>query len=423
MRENFLHYVWKFKRFNLIGLRSSKNEAIDVLSVGTHNHNSGPDFFNAKLRIGTQLWAGNVEIHVKSSDWYLHQHDSDPAYDSVILHVVYDNDTAVFRANDTEIPTLELKPLIDTKLIENYKNLLYKKPTWINCESDFNSIDAFVINHWLERLFVERLEQKSDQINTILKASNYNWEAVLFKMLAKSFGQKVNSDAFYSIANSIDFSVVRKISTQSEGLEALFFGQAGWLEDEKDDDYYKGLQNTYKFQKQKFQLSNSGVTACQFFRLRPLNFPTLRLSQLARLYHKELQLFSKVMAARKKSDFYELLQVTTSSFWETHYTFSKSSKPKLKSVSKAFIDLLIINTMLPLKYCYNKNKGDYDNDAIIELALDIDSEKNSIVERFHTLKYTSKSALHSQGLIQLKTEYCDNNKCLQCAVGNTLLGK
>lgn len=421
MQEDFLHYIWKYKKFSPSSLQTTSGEPLTLVNVGQHNHNSGPDFFNAQINIGGQLWAGNVEIHMKSSDWYLHNHENDAAYDNVILHVVYAHDTEIFRKDTTVIPTLVLKNYIGDELINNYQNLITKRDKWINCENDFASVDSFVLDNWLENLYFERLERKSKDISALLTTSNNDWEFVLFKLLAKNFGLKVNADSFLSVSSSFDFSVLRKNQTKPELLEALLFGQAGLLEEHIENSYHQNLSKEYKFLKQKFNLDHSHVTPIQFFRLRPPNFPTIRLSQLAMLYHKEQNLFSKVIAATTIKDLYKLFKVSTSEFWTDHYTFSKASKSTKKILTDSFIDLLLLNTILPLKFSYANHLGQSMDTLILSIVQDISSEKNGIVNTFNSIKSVSKTAMQSQALIQLKTEYCDKNKCLQCAIGNSLL--
>ncbi|NRD24553.1 DUF2851 family protein [Winogradskyella litoriviva] len=423
MQEDFLHYIWKHKAFDSSLLKTSNDEVISISNLGQHNHNAGPDFFNAQLSIGDQLWAGNVEIHIKSSDWYVHNHETDKAYDNVILHVVWEHDTEIFRSDNSKIPTLELKNVVDLNLIHNYKNLMQSK-TWINCESSFSSVNEFVLNNWLERLYIERLELKSESINQLLKESNNNWEAVLFKMLLKNFGLKVNGESFLSIANSIGFSIVRKLQNDVLDLEALLFGQSNLLFDENiEDAYYIDLKHRYGFLKQKFNLTNQGVLPMQFFRLRPPNFPTIRLSQFANLYSLEQNLFSKVMQLNSKNEFYKLFNLGVTTYWTTHYTFSKTSKVFKKLMTKPFVDLLIINTLIPLKFSYAKFQGKSIEEELFQLIKEIKIENNSIVSKFLDLKPLEKNALNSQGLLQLKQKFCDNNKCLQCAIGNSLIVK
>ncbi|MBU3823059.1 DUF2851 family protein [Flavobacteriaceae bacterium XHP0103] len=421
MQEDFLHYIWKYKKLDISKIKTTHGDAISIRSVGQHNFNAGPDFFNAKLKIGDQLWAGNVEIHINSSDWYLHNHELDKTYDNVILHVVWEHDTDVFRKDNSVIPTLELKPYVSKLTLNNYEKLFSKSDKWINCEHDFPSINNFKIKNWLERLYFERLERKSEDINRLLAFSKNDWEAVLFKMMAKNFGLKVNGDAFLSISESIDFSIIRKSQSELIILEALFYGQAGMLEEDIQNPYYFELQKEYKFLKQKFSLKNESVATVQFFRLRPSNFPTIRLSQLATLYHENQNLFSKIIEINTLEGFYDLFSVSTSPFWESHYTFNKSSKTTKKVLTKAFVDLLLINAIIPLKFSYAKFQGHNIEESIISLIESISSEKNSIIEKFNSLKPVSSSALQSQALLQLKNEYCNKNKCLQCAIGSSLL--
>lgn len=423
MQEDFLHYLWKLKKFETLNLQTTKGEQVVIQNVGTHNYHTGPDFFNAQLIIAGQLWAGNVEIHIKSSDWYVHNHEVDPNYDNVILHVVWEHDTPVFRKDNSEIPTIQLKNYVSQVALNNYAKLFNSKQTWINCENSITNVNPFIVTNWLERLFFERLESKAKAIEAILKASNNNWEAVLFKLLAKNFGLKVNGDAFFSLANSFDFSVVRKQQSNLQGLEALFFGQAGLLDQDIQEAYYIALQKDYAFLKQKFKIDNTSVSPFQFFRLRPPNFPTIRLSQLANVYHLHQNVFSKVIASDSVADIYKLFSVSTSPFWESHYTFDKVSSARKKHITKSFVDLLLINTIIPLKFCYAKQQGKSIEEEIVNLMQQLNPEKNGIVDKFASLKVVSESALESQAIIQLKNLYCDKNRCLKCAIGNTILAQ
>ena len=423
MREDVLHYVWKHKKLDVLNLETTSGATVDLISVGAHNHNSGPDFFNAQLNIGGQLWAGNVEIHVKSSDWYAHNHETDKAYDNVILHVVFEHDAEIYRADNSKIPTLELKHYVEKNVIDTSILLLSNTGKWINCEANFSAVPNFTISNWLQRLYFERLERKSKFIQDLLKSSNNNWEAVLFKMLAKNFGLKVNGDAFLSVASSLDFSIIRKLQSNVQDLEALLFGQSGLLEENNQNPYCKELLNRYIFLKQKFQLDNSDVQTMQFFRLRPPNFPTIRWSQLANLYYLQGHLFSKIIETNNVSEFYKLFSAGTTEFWKTHYTFESSSKYSNKKLTKSFTDLLLINTILPIKFHYNKHSGIKQVGSILDLISQIKPEKNTITNGFNALKSVSGSAMDSQALIQLKNEYCDKNLCLHCAIGNSILSK
>ena len=281
-------------------------------------------------------------------------------------------------------------------------------------------IDSFIFENWLERLYFERLEQKSSIIQEILTTNNNNWEATLFILLAKSFGLKVNGDAFLNFANSFDFSIVRKVSNNVEQLEALFLGQAGLLSNKKESIYFERLKKEYKYLKVKFNLTPILGGQVQFFRLRPNN---LRLSQLAYLYNKYQNLFSKIIEIDSLELFYSLFEVSTLPFWETHFTFEKESKKSTKKLTKSFIDLVLINTIIPLKFVYLKSLGKSDYSSLFTVLEQIKPEKNSIISRYNDLKIKSSNAFKTQALLQLKSEYCSKQLCLQCAIGKTILNK
>ena len=423
MQEDFLHYVWQHKKMSLKSLKTTAQQPITLKAVGLANVNSGPDFFNAQVRIGTQLWAGNIEIHVKSSDWYVHHHETDAAYDNVILHVVWEHNMEIYRKDNTPIPTLELKNYVLPHTYKNYNTLLNQKQYWIPCEPNMKEVEAFTVNHWLERLYLERLEGKYKFIENQLIESKQNWEAVLFWQLAKNFGLKVNGDAFLSIAKSMDFSVVRKSQFEAHQLEALFFGQAGLLDTEAQDVYVSELKSTYAFLKTKFSITNNGVLPVQFFRLRPPNFPTIRLAQLAALYSRCTNLFSSIIEAQSLDQLHAIFEGATSKFWDTHYTFEKTSKSTPKTLTKPFMNLLIINTIIPIKFAFNKYNRQTNQEDVVAIMRKIPMEHNSIVDKFQTLYAFGKTAFDSQALIQLKQNYCSKNKCLQCAIGSALLNR
>ncbi len=421
IREDFLHYLWKHKLFDFSDLKSDDNEEILIINSGIYNLNSGPDFFNAQIKIANQIWAGNVEIHIKSSNWYVHHHELDTAYDNVILHVVWENDMQIFRKDNSSISTLVLKEYVPKNLIFKYQELFSKTQKWINCDINIKKIDAFTFNNWLERLYLERLQSKSDFILDLLQKSNNNWEAVLFKLVSKNFGLKVNGDAFFQLANSFKFSALQKNQTNLERLEALLFGQSSLLEGDFEDVYFNHLKKEYSFLKLKYKLTPLHKSEIKFFRLRPNNFPTIRLSQLANLYSSQQSLFSKIIEINKINDYYKLFNVSTSKYWETHYSFKSTSVKRRKQLTKSFIDLILINTIIPLKFVYLKHIGKLDEEIILQLIQQLKPEKNSIIEKFNSLKIETKNALQTQALLQLKNEYCNKNNCLQCAVGNKLL--
>jgi len=423
MREDFLHFIWKNKLFKLGELYSVLDEKIQILKVGTHNFDAGPDFLNALLIIGNQKWAGNIELHINASDWYVHNHEQDKAYDTIILHVVWNNDVAVFDANNNQIVTLELQQYVDDSLLESYNKLFSKSKKWLNCEKDISSISKFTLDNWLEKLYVERLEKKSDLILNLLQQSNNDWEAVLFKLLAKNFGLKVNAGAFLNLANSFDFSVLRKCFSSVEQVESLLFGQANLFKKDCDDLYYKSLKEEYKFLQNKFKLTPIHVTEIKFFRLRPNNFPTIRLSQLANLYVKEQSLFTKLMSINSLEVFYDLFKVGVSDYWKTHYSFGVASKKSSKNLTKSFVDLLLINTIIPLQFMYQKQQGNLDIEKLLSLINQIKPEKNSIIDKYNKIGVKSNSAFKTQALLQLNTNYCKKNNCLSCVVANVLLNR
>lgn len=423
MKEDFLHYVWKFQKFAGLDFCTTNGEKLHIRNPGSQNENAGPDFFNSQIELDEQLWAGNVEIHIKSSDWYAHGHETDPAYDNVILHVVWEHDAEIYRKDGSPISTFAIKEYVPKISLEQYQNLFSKRPKWINCENELGDVDSFILENWLERLYLERLQKKHARVAQELADSQNHWEGLLFSMLCKNFGLKVNSESFFSIAKSVDFAIVKKCARDRLELESLLFGQAGLLEGDKEDWYFKMLKNQYGFLQQKFDLRNDQIIVPVFFRLRPPNFPTLRLAQLAMLYSERNNLFSEVIAADKMKAFYDLFHVAASEYWDTHYNFGLCSMVRKKRISKNFIELLVINTIIPIKFSYAVHQGQDISDSILQLASEIPSEDNSIIKKFKSIRSISKNALQSQALLQLKSEYCDKNKCLQCAVGNWIVGR
>ena len=423
IRENFLHYLWKYKLFATLNLVSFSGKSIQILHCGMHNFDAGPDFFNAKIKIEGQLWAGNVEIHIKASDWYVHNHENDSVYDSVILHVVWDNDVSVFRKDNSIIETLVLSDYVNTAVLQNYKRLFQANNLWINCERQLTNLDSFLLDTWKEKLYIQRLERKTTKIIALLEQSNHNWEAVLFKLLAKNFGLKVNGTAFFNMANSFDFSVFRKYWHKNMSLEALLFGQAGLLFEDKESVYFEKLQYEYAYLKHKHNLKPISQTEVKFFRLRPNNFPTLRLSQLANLYFVNHSIFSKILEINDLDSFYNLFSVETSEFWKSHYSFETVSKTATKKLTKSFINLLLINTIIPLKFVYLRTKENFNVEPLLSLIREIPSERNRIITNFTQFGIPAKNALASQGLLELKAEYCNKNRCLDCAIGANLLRK
>lgn len=420
MKEDFLHYIWQFKKYDAALLTTVQGAPVQVLHSGQYLQQSGPDFFNAQLVIGGQRWAGNVEIHIKSSDWYLHSHESDLQYDNVVLHVVWEHDTEVLYKDGSEIPVLELKNIADVSLLESYQRLTAAK-NWIPCEKELAGLNAFVLGNWKERLFFERLERKALPVMALAKETAGDWEAVLFCFLAKNFGLNTNGGLFFEMAKSLPFSMVRKESFELQQLEALLFGRAGMLSGTYEDLYPKALQRAYTYASQKYHLQPFIPEPAEFFRHRPDNFPTIRMAQLAALYHTRQNLFGKLMQAQTPADFYALFNVPVSSYWATHYRFDKDSVARRKQPAPSFVDLLIINTIMPVKFAYARSLGKDITEELILLLQEIKPEKNAVMDKFAFYKIPAVSAYDSQSLLQLKNEYCTHHRCLQCAIGLSLL--
>lgn len=420
MQEDFIHYLWKFKKLSGQQLQTTEGKEIKINSLGTHNFFSGPDFFNGRVEIDGQDWAGNVEMHVKASDWYLHGHDDDPAYDNVILHVVWSHDAEITRRNDVNIPVLDVSKYVDAQLVQSYRKLFaVKNNQFINCENQLDSVDSFLRDQWIEKLFFERLEYKSDRIKHILKQNNNDWEAAFFQLLARSFGTKTNADAFEQLASSMDQSVVRKLAKDAFQLEAALLGQSGLLEEAKKDRYFKELVDEYAFAKAKHVLKPS-LTPMKFFRLRPANYPTVRISQLAMLYQRNPMLFGEILLAKTRSDIHRLFDIKASKYWNTHHVFDKETEEREKILTADFIDLLIINCIVPIKFMQARYIGKDKTEELIELMYELKPEKNTIVSGFKKL-FKVENALQTQSLLQLKPNYCDVNKCLSCDIGVALL--
>lgn len=402
-------------------LRTTQGDELQVVKPGSCLKTSGPDFFNAQIIIGNQKWAGNIEIHNKSSDWYLHNHHEDQSYDNVILHVVWENDVDIYRKDNSIIPVLEISNFVSKKALFKYSKLKERK-SWINCENNILDVSDFVLKNWQEKLYLERLEKRSEEIQKCLEFSKNDWEAVFFWFLAKNFGLNVNGDSFFQMAKSIPFEIIRKESFDPQNLEALFYGTLTMLES-YEDTYGRDLYIRWEYLKQKYNLKDHLVAKVEYYKLRPDNFPTIRLSQLAQLYAKHQNLFSKSIALSSTNDFYELFDVGVEKYWETHYQFDRLSVCKKKLLSKSFIDLLMINTIVPFKFLYDRSFGKETFEDSIKILEEIKPEKNVIVDKFIAIGVKSDNAFQSQALIELKKKYCDLGKCLTCSIGIELLKK
>jgi hypothetical protein len=417
MNEKLLYYLWQQQLTNKPMTTTDQRELV-VVRAGQRNTNSGPDFLFAQLQLDKITWAGHVEMHIKSSDWYVHNHHVDKAYDNVILHVVWEEDMPVFASDDHPLATVVLRDFVDKTLIHRYQELS-TSDLWIPCADRIKHIDRFKQMAFFDRLYLERLAQKTKVFQQWLDQTANDWENVLFIALAKGFGLSVNGLAFAAIAQSIPFSVIRKTQDHEE-LEALLFGQAEMLRAETDDAYLEKLQKKYRYAKHKLQL-NEVNEKVKLFRMRPSSFPTIRLSQLAQLYALHSQLLNNILEGDPQKIVEEVFRVSTSDYWSTHHVFGKEHAKRNKGLSKSFLDLLIINTLIPYLFCYYKAHGINKTDELISWASSIQAESNSTIRAFSSLGVSAASALDSQALLQLKNAYCDQKKCLSCSFGQEFI--
>ena len=415
MREEFLYYVWENRLIDKT-LQTTEGESVEVVATGYRNTNSGPDFLEAKIQIGDKLWAGHVEIHVKSSDWKRHGHQTDKAYQNVILHVVYEHDTKV-----NDIPTLELKGHFDETLFANYQRFISSQG-WIPCEKSIAQVPVFTRLSWLDRMAVERLEGKSESVNKILETNQFDWEDALYKLLMRYFGLKVNNEAFEYLATILPFKTLLKHADNLLQVEAMLMGCAGFLEDDFTEEYPLLLKREFAVMKAKFNLLTMPAERWKFMRMRPSNFPTIRLAQMAQLIHKNGCLFSKIREAKNAVEVRALLDVKASEYWETHYRFETASETKPKHLGDATADILIINAVVPLLFCYGKLHKD---ESVCETALqfleETKAEDNAIIRHFAQCGIKTENAMQSQALLHLYNMYCKRKRCLECRLGNVLL--
>lgn len=414
--EQLLHYVWKHKIFPLKALQTTSGLSVEVIDPGLSNTDAGPDFFNAKLKIDGTLWVGNVEIHTLASDWYRHGHDKDRAYDSVILHLCQQADCDILRPNGEAIPQLLL--VCPEQVQAHYEELL-QADAHPPCYSILSSLSKLTVHSWLTALQTERFEQKTRLIDERLKRCNRNWEDAFFITLARNFGFGLNGDAFETWAGVVPFRAVNKHRDSLFQIEAFFFGQAGLLEETCTDEYYLQLQKEFRYLQHKFELPPvMNVSLWRFLRLRPDNFPHVRLAQLAYLYHKEQSLFSRVMEAATIKEVEQVLKTRTSPYWEEHFRFDKTSPKREKAMGEGSQELLIINTVVPFLYAYGVHKADEQlSDRAERFLEELKAENNQITRRWGGVGLLVRTAADSQAIVQLQKAYCDKKKCLYCRFG------
>lgn len=418
--ERFMEYIWQFKFFGT-AIKTQEGVPLTVLHPGIKNHDSGPDFFNAKIRIGKTLWAGNVEIHVKSSDWYLHGHHNDSSFDNIILHVVHQNDTPVKRKNDEVIPTLELKDKIDPELIEKYKNLLGSLK-WIPCQGLLGELPFYLLTSYFDALMIERLENRAQKIEMELEATGNNFHEVFYRNFLTAFGFKINNVAFELLAKSLPVNLLTKHTDNPTQLEALLFGQAGMLKTIYTEEYPKSLQREYNFLKTKYNLEPVDNKIWKFMRSRPQNFPSVRIAQFANIMVNTDGNLASMLRITNIKNLESLLTAGVSEYWTSHYRLGTPSAKRQKRLGRSSVDLLLINSVIPFMFVYAKHQNDINlQRSALDWLENIRPENNVIIRRFASLGILASSATQSQALLQLKANYCDNKKCLECRIGHYLL--
>jgi hypothetical protein len=419
MQEALLHYIWQHSLFENEEYIADTGEKINILATGTHNRDGGPDFTNAKIVIDGMKWAGNVEIHGKSSEWKNHGHHRNAAYDNVILHVVENVNTICTGRSGRRIPCIKLK--FDQRIKDKYHELLNREEL-IRCSDFLNKIDPSLITFWLSALAVERLCSKTRQVQNIFKTTQGSWEETFYIHVAQSFGLKINSLPFELLAKATPLKVLAKHRKTQFQLESLLFGQAGFLENGTVDEYKSKLKEEYQFLKKKYKLKNIEPHLWKFLRLRPSNFPTIRIAEFCSIIYDSKGLFSMVLECTNAQQIRELINCNVSDYWKKHYTFGKVSQYKNKSLGQSSVNAIIINTIIPFMFIY----GDYKNkeemkDRAIRLLEQLPPENNKITKKWTIYNIKARHAAESQALLQLTNIYCRYKKCLECQIGNLVL--
>ena len=422
MTEDLLHFIWKYKLLKPVDFCTTSNVSLQINKYCEQNIHAGPDFTDARVKIGNTEWAGTIEIHKKSSDWFLHNHHTDKAYDNVILHVVYEHDKEIHNSKQQQIPCFELKQFLMNDVLHRYENL-YQNKQEIPCGSLFNEVPEIIREPCLERMLVDRLEAKTNFIEELFTFTKNNWDETFYLLLCKNFGFHVNSDAFLQVGKSIPLNILLKHTNSLEQVEALLLGQSGLLNESFKDDYAQTIYKEYTYLKHKYNLKPIPHTL-KFLRLRPKNFPTIRLAQLANFILKYQHTFSKIVEANSIKDVKKLFVTSVSDYWKTHYTFDEQSIFEEKNLGQSSIENILINTVCPLLFFYGKTKQDED---LVEKAVkwyyDLKPEKNNITKLFEAISFKPLQAAHSQALLQLNNNYCSKKKCLQCSMGVFILRK
>jgi hypothetical protein len=423
MQEAFLQFLWQYQYFERTDLKTVQNEPIQVLRPGMLNQNAGPDFSNARVIIDGISWVGSVEVHLRSSEWFAHHHNNDGSYESVVLHVVWENDKAVTHEDGTELPTLELRSRVLPELLTGYRKLMHSA-FQIPCAKQLHDVADLIRNSMLDRVMIERLEVKSGVVVELFEGNNGDWEETAYQLLARNFGFKLNSEPFLQLARSLPYKFLRKHIDRPIQVEAMLFGVAGFLTERSGTDYHRLLRREYGMLRGKYQLERSELHASQwkFMRLRPANFPSLRLAQFAALITLRKNFFSNLIETSEVQKLSEWLRVSQSEFWTVHYSFKKRKKETVWNMGKESVENVAVNTLVPLLVAYGKSK---DEQSYIEraenLLRQVGAERNRITRQWSDAGWQVKNAFDSQALIQLFNSYCTPRRCLNCSIGTALL--
>ncbi len=419
MKEEFLWYLWSNKLIKQ-PIITAEGEPFLIMEPGILNTNAGPDFFNAKVKIGSTIWAGNVEVHVKASDWNKHGHQYDRKYNNIILHLVYENDVHIVNSKGKSIPTLELRNGFDEKIYFRYRDFRESR-WWIPCANLIGKTDKFIARSWLKKIRNEIILFKADAIRKILIMNNHDWNQTLYTVLATGFGFHVNAIGFETLAKSLPYQIILENKNDLITVEALLFGQAGLLQDLKGD-YPAKLYSRYQQIKKSHLLEPMDPKLWNFLRLRPSNFPTIRIAQFASILHQSSDLYKELININEKNELFDFFSIQCSNFWTNHYTFYKTSKQQVKKLGKEAIISLVINIIVPLKYLHGRLHSEDDFlEKSVHILQRLPSENNKIVRKFHALGLQINNASDSQALLFLKKQYCDHKKCLECRIGQHLI--
>ena len=411
MREEFIYYLWENRLLSL-DLKTTDGDEINVVSVGNRNFDSGADFVNARVKIGGTLWAGQVEIHVRASDWFRHKHQYDDNYNNVILHVVYECDT-----DKLGIPTLEIKDKFDQSLLLNYNKFVNSK-NWIPCGDFIGGVQEFTVISWLDRMLVEHLENECDDLNFRLQNNNYDWELTFYQRLMRYFGFKVNNDSFEYLSKILPLNLLLKHIDNEVYVESMLFGCAGFLEKDFEEAYPSLLKREFKMLRSKFGLKVMPVSNWKFLRLRPPNFPTIRIAQIAKIIINNGNMFSKIRDSVNLNDIAELFDVELNSYWDNHFQFDKVSKvEKKKTLGKAAVDSVMINAIMPMLFHYGNfhSLESYKEKAMSYLE-DMDAEDNVVIRNFRNAGVAFDNAFQTQAALFMYKHYCKRRRCLECRV-------